>query len=216
MAIRPVSRPWRKFKGVIATPACQNTHFVGHLTRVSWREGEPIHSTQVGADARKAQATYVLRMTSDSGVGGSATHGNILLRTISTGAPQQVHSSCGRGVEILGALRGSLNTSNFNSEIIRLLLGCKNPKLRERRNPLGNTCCNTSQRNAAPRSVRSIIFFGVTVAESVSDLPALATHDVALVNHAPVAVCEGLIEGRGADGAPYAAARCANAHSMCS
>ena len=38
------------------------------------------------------------------------------------------------------AARLALNTSNFNSAIMRLQLGCKKPKLRERLKPLGNTC----------------------------------------------------------------------------
>ena len=58
----------------------------------------------------------------------------------------------------VGGQRGCLNTSNFNSAIKRLLLGCKKPKLRERLKPLGNTCCNTSQRKAAPLTVRCTVF----------------------------------------------------------
>ena len=80
--------------------------------------------------------------------------GSMLRRTITMGAPQQVHSSWGRGagaVAGVGGLKGCLNTSNFSSAIRRVLLGCKKPKLRARRNPLGNTCCNTSRTKAAPR-----------------------------------------------------------------
>ena len=33
--------------------------------------------------------------------------------------------------------------------------GCRKPKLRERRRPLGSTCCSTSHRNSAPSSVRT-------------------------------------------------------------
>ena len=40
-------------------------------------------------------------------------------RTISIGAPQQVHSHCGRGVGT-SALAGCLNSSNSNSEISKL------------------------------------------------------------------------------------------------
>ena len=68
-------------------------------------------------------------------------------------APQQRHTSCGRSV---GGAGGALNTSSRSSAISRLLLGCKKPWLRERREPVGNTCCSTSHRKAAPRTVRVI------------------------------------------------------------
>ena len=112
-----------------------------------------------------AQAAYVLGLTSGTGIGGSAMDGNILRRTITMGAPQQVHSSWGRGVGVVagvggcdGWTPGCLNTSNVNSEISRLLLGCKKPKLRERLKPLGKTCCNTSHKKVAPLTVRSVSF----------------------------------------------------------
>ena len=54
------------------------------------RQGESIHSAKVGADARMAQASNMLRMTSGSCVGGCARDGSILRRTISMGVPQQV------------------------------------------------------------------------------------------------------------------------------
>ena len=92
--------------------------------------------------------------------------GNILRRTITMGAPQQVHSSWGRGVGVVagvggcdGWTPGCLNTSNFKSAIKRLLLGCKKPKLRVRLKPLGRTCCNISQRKAAPLTVRCTVFW---------------------------------------------------------
>ena len=84
--------------------------------------------------------------------------GNILRRTTAMGEPQQVHSSWGRAAGGVGGAAGCLNTNNFNSEIKRLLLGCKKPKLRERLKPLGNTCCSTSHKKVAPLTVRSIIF----------------------------------------------------------
>jgi hypothetical protein len=100
-----------------------------------------------------AQAAYVFTIASGLGVGGSAMDGNILRRAITMGAPQQVHSSCGRGVAGAGALGDSLNTSNFGNAIKRLLLGCKKPKLRARRNPLGSTCCMSSHKKVAPLTV---------------------------------------------------------------
>ena len=77
--------------------------------------------------------------------------------TISIGAPQQVHSNCGRGAGT-GALTGSLNTSNLSSAISRLQFGCRKPKLRARRKPLGNTCCISSHKKADPLTVRVAIF----------------------------------------------------------
>ena len=47
-----------------------------------------------------AWAAYVLRLTSGSGVGGSAMDGNILRPNINMGAPQQAHSNWGRGVGV--------------------------------------------------------------------------------------------------------------------
>ena len=114
----------------------------------------PRHWLVVGAGV-----IYLLKWPSSVASGGSATDGNILRRTISMRAPQQVHSSCGRAIAGVGALGGGLNTNNFNSEIIRLQFGCKKPKFRERRNPLGSTCCNTSPKKVAPLTVRSIIFW---------------------------------------------------------
>ena len=39
-----------------------------------------------------------------------------------------------------------------------LAVGCKKPKLRARRKPLGNTCCMSSQRKVAPLTVRCAVF----------------------------------------------------------
>ena len=55
-------------------------------------------------------------LPTDLQVGGSAmdgnmTDGNILRRTITMGAPQQVHSSWGRGAGGVGGAAGCLNTS---------------------------------------------------------------------------------------------------------
>ena len=107
-----------------------------------------------------AWVAYVLRLTSGSGVGGSAMDGNILRRTITMGEPQQAHSNWGRGAGAVAGVdghKGSLNTNNLSSEIKRLLLGCKNPELRARRKPLGSTCCNTSHKKVAPLTVRCAV-----------------------------------------------------------
>ena len=77
-------------------------------------------------------AFYIAAMPSRLALTGGAITGKMRRRTITMGAPQQVHSSWGRDLAGLGALGGGLNTSNFNSEIKRLLFGCKNPKLRAR------------------------------------------------------------------------------------
>ena len=54
---------------------------------------ERVRSTHKGTGARMAWGAYVLRLTCSLGIGGSAMDGNILRRTITMGAPQQVHSS---------------------------------------------------------------------------------------------------------------------------
>ena len=75
-----------------------------------------------------AQTVHMPGLTSGSGMGGSARDGNILRRRITSAAPQHRHRSWGRGVGVVagvGAPTGCMNTSNFNSEIQRLLLRCK-------------------------------------------------------------------------------------------
>jgi hypothetical protein len=55
--------------------------------------------------------------------------GKIRRRTMTIAAPQQRHSSCGRGVGVqdVPEVLGCLNTSKRSSAINRLLLGCKKP-----------------------------------------------------------------------------------------
>ena len=101
----------------------------------------------------------MLRLPSDLHVGDAAMDGNILRRTITMGAPQQVHSSWGRGAGGVGGAAGCLNTSNFSSAIMRLQLGCRKPKLRARLKPLGSTCCSTSHKKVAPLTLRSTVFW---------------------------------------------------------
>ena len=84
--------------------------------------------------------------------------GKIRRLTMRMGASQPVHSKCGRGVAGLIGLIGCLNTSSRSSAIRRLQFGCRKPKLRARRKPLGNTCCMSSHKKVAPLTVRSAIF----------------------------------------------------------
>ena len=83
----------------------------------------------------------------------TASKDRIRVRTIVITAPQQEHRNGARG--LTQAHHASIRAgSNFSSRcskaISRLQFGCRNPKLRARRNPLGSTCCNTSHRNCAP------------------------------------------------------------------
>ena len=104
-------------------------------------------------------------------------------RTINIGAPQQVHSNCGRGVRT-SALTGSLNTSRRNSAIRRLQFGCRKPKLRARRKPLGNTCCMSSHKKAAPLTVRVAIFLGLAAPPGVFGDPAFVLVQASRSNEA--------------------------------
>ena len=77
---------------------------------------------------------------------GSGNNDRILVRTIDITAPQQPQMIGARGFIHASAEVGT-NLSNQCSKVIkRLQFGCRKPKLRARRNPLGSTCCNTSQR----------------------------------------------------------------------
>ena len=102
-------------QGVIATPVRQDGHFCGsHQPPLTpWGQAHPQHLQ--GTGALMAQVAYVLRLPSDLHVGGSAMDGNILRRTTAMGEPQQVHSSWGRGVGVVGGPTGCLNTSNFSN-----------------------------------------------------------------------------------------------------
>ena len=53
------------------------------------------------------------------------------------------------------ALGGSLMRNSASRWRCRQL-GWSKPKLRERRNPLGKTCCNTSHKKCAPLTVRVV------------------------------------------------------------
>ena len=72
----------------------------------------------------------------------------IIVRTILISAPQHAHTKGARGFRN-GADGTGLNFSSRCSKAIRRLqFGCRKPKLRARRNPLGRTCCSTSQRKS--------------------------------------------------------------------
>jgi hypothetical protein len=90
---------------------------------------------------------------------GDAISGKMRLRTTAMAAPQHRQSSLGRSVGIVGVasaagLPQGLNTSSRSQAINRLLLGCKNPSLRTRDQPLGNTCCSTRRKNSTPLTLR--------------------------------------------------------------
>ena len=97
-------------------------------------------------------------------------------RTITIAAPQHRHRSLGRSLKggcvdaggrpgVPGAMQAdaALGLSPMRNSASRwrcLQLGCAKPKLRERRNPLGKTCCNTSHKKCAPLTVRVVFLPG--------------------------------------------------------
>ena len=84
----------------------------------------------------------------------SGLAGAMRLRTICIAAPQHGHSKGGRTfIQVCGGMGVSFNTHCSNA-ISRLLLGCRKPKLRARRKPLGRTCCMSSHKKVAPLTVR--------------------------------------------------------------
>ncbi len=74
--------------------------------------------------------------------------------TITITAPQQAHKMGARALNHAADPLGTTLSSRCNNAISRLQFGCRKPKLRARRNPFGNTCCNISHRNCAPETVR--------------------------------------------------------------
>ena len=84
--------------------------------------------------------------------------GLIQVRTIFIAAPQQGQGTGGRGLIAVNAVIGVNLSSRCSSVIRRLQFGCGKRKLRARRSPFGRTCCNTSQLNCAPVTVRSSTF----------------------------------------------------------
>ena len=98
-------------------------------------------------------------------------------RTITIAAPQHRHCNLGRSLKggctddgcvdggcrpvVHGAMQadaapGLSPMRNSASRWRCLHLECAKPKLRERRNPLGKTCCNTSHKKCDPLTVRSV------------------------------------------------------------
>ena len=73
------------------------------------------------------------------------------------GAPQQAHRNGGRGFIQVGPGSGATFSAICSSAIRRLLFGCRKPKLRDRRKPLGSTCCRSSDRKRAPLTVRTAL-----------------------------------------------------------
>ena len=78
--------------------------------------------------------------------------------TITITAPQHVHRIGARCLNKAFACPGANLSSTSNKAIRRLQLGCRKPKSRTRRGPLGSTCCNTSYRKSAPDTVLRSIF----------------------------------------------------------
>ena len=98
-------------------------------------------------------------------------------RTITIADPQNRHCNLGRSLNggcvdgcmpgmpgVPGAIALGLSPIHpMRNSVSRwrcLQLGCAKPKLRERRNPLGKTCCNTSHKKCAPLTVR-VVFLPV-------------------------------------------------------
>ena len=100
MALRPTIPAWREVKGIVATPTRQNLPLYGLRQPHFAAQGRTHPQHPAGTDALMAQGTYVLRMTSGSGAGGSGMDGNIRRRTTNMVAPQQVHSHGGRACTV--------------------------------------------------------------------------------------------------------------------
>jgi hypothetical protein len=84
----------------------------------------------------------------------SANSGRSCVCTMTITAPQRVHRIGGRSLIHAVHWPGTNFRSTCSKAIRRLQLGCRKPKLRARRKPLGSTCCRTSQRKSAPETVR--------------------------------------------------------------
>jgi len=93
-------------------------------------------------------------------------------RTISIAEPQQRHCNLGRSLRVGGVTGGAAADDgapagqgtvaaglclkrNSHRRWRCLQLGWSRPKLRDRRNPLGSTCCSTSHKKCAPLTVSS-------------------------------------------------------------
>jgi len=148
-------------RGGVGAPRAIAALFFGRLFAVRLFLAERRHST-VGALLRgRGLMRYCFVLSPLCCAGGALVAGKIRRRSTTMAAPQQAHCHCARAVTpelggVVGIVRGRLNTNSFSNVISRLLLGCRKPKLRERLNPLGKTCCNTRRRNCAPLTVRSV------------------------------------------------------------
>ena len=114
-----------------------------------------LRAPKPGSMAETADA-YTVRALPVAGIGSGVpaqeSGGSRVLRMVIT-APQQAHSTGGRWRIVAGS-EGGVNFNNTCSSAIRRLeFGCRKPKLRARRKPLGNTCCRTSHRKCAPQTV---------------------------------------------------------------
>ena len=84
--------------------------------------------------------------------------------------------------------------STYNSRMAPALLGCKRPKLREGRSPLGNTCCSTSHKKSASGSVRCAILPVLAPVLVALALPRRARVGLTLVRHSPCLASNLLID----------------------
>ena len=92
----------------------------------------------------------------------------IRVLTIVITAPQQEQMIGGRCLHHGSACAGSNFSSRCSKAIRRLQLGCRKPKLRARRNPLGSTCCSTSHKKvrAGHGPTLHLPGLGVAIAEA--------------------------------------------------
>lgn len=155
-AVSGVRQPGRRFKCVVAA---LGAHFERRALKNGPIRGEPLPRL-AGAEARsmaEAADAYTVRALPVAGIGsgvpGQKSGGSRVLRMVIT-APQQAHSTGARWRIVAGSEGGANFNNTCSSAIRRLEFGCRKPKLRARRKPLGNTCCRTSHRKCAPQTVR--------------------------------------------------------------
>ena len=147
---------------VIATAPRQNAYFVGSRPALisSCGRTHPQHPQRHGR-TDGVGANYVPRVTSRPIAGG-------LCNGWQYPSPHDHHGRAATSAQQLGSWRrrggwGRRAQRLFEHQQLQqrnqtLAVGCKKPKLRARRKPLGNTCCMSSQRKVAPLTVRCAVF----------------------------------------------------------
>ena len=126
-----------------------------------FRPTDPLcRSMQIGGNAlcRALRAHLPLAVVDHPCASGGWCGRGVLMRVLTTFLvpPQHAQRTTGRGLGSTGL--GITLSRSCNSAIVLLLLGCKKPSLRARRNPLGNVCCKTSRKNSTPLTVRVSTF----------------------------------------------------------